>query len=55
MRPVLPVIIEDLIRKVTDAKLHHEQKQHYVKTLEDIKSEADKALKIYEAQRKGIR
>lgn len=47
MKPILPVIVEDLIRKVTDENLHPEQRQHYVKTLEDIKDAADKAISKY--------
>jgi superoxide dismutase len=51
MKPALPVIVEDLISKVTNSKMHPEQRQHYAKTLEDIVAEAQKALKTYEMHR----
>ena len=53
MATILPVIVEDLISKVTNEKLHYEQRQHYAKTLEDIRNEADTALKKYELHRKA--
>lgn len=55
MKPVLPVIVEDLIKKVVDVKSHPETRQHYAKTLEDIVSESQKALKTYELHRKNRR
>ena len=55
MKPVLPVIIEELIDKVKSDKLHPEQKQYYVTTLENIRNEADKAIQQYEKQRKTYR
>lgn len=55
MKPVLPVIVEDLISNVTNSNLHPEQRQHYAKTLEDIVSESQKALKTYETHRKSRR
>lgn len=51
MSTFLPVIVEDLISKVTNDKLHYEQRQHYAQTLENIKNEAEKALKTYELHR----
>lgn len=51
MKPALPVIVEDLISKVTNEKAHPEQRQHYAKTLEDIVAESQKALKKYEMHR----
>lgn len=51
MKPAIPVIVEDIISKVTNEKLHHDQKQHYAKTLEDIVAEGQKALRIYETHR----
>lgn len=53
MKPVLPVIVEEYIAKVTDSKTHPEQRQHYATTLNNIISEAQKALKTYEAHRKS--
>lgn len=55
MKPVLPVMIEDLIDKVKSDALHPEQKQHYVTTLENIRNEADKAIQYYEKQKKAFR
>lgn len=55
MKTILPVIIEDLIKNVTDPKKHYEQRQHYAKTLKDISDAANNALKIYESHRKGNR
>lgn len=51
MKPYLPIIVEDLILKVTNPKTHPEQRQHYAKTLQDIVAEAQKALKTYETHR----
>lgn len=48
---MLPVIIEDLIKKVTDSRLHPEQRQHYVTTLTTIRHACDKALREYEKQK----
>lgn len=45
---MLPVIIEDLIKKVTDDKMHPEQRQHYAKTLRDIVAACNAALVKYE-------
>lgn len=50
MQP-MPVIIEDLIRNVTNSKLHHEKRQHYAVTLETIVKESQKALAQYERDR----
>lgn len=55
MKPMIPVIVEDLINKVNSNSLHPEQKQHYVKTLEDIRNAADEAIKNYDKQRKSSR
>mgnify|MGYP001095614269 CR=1 FL=1 len=52
MRPVLPVIIEDLISKVTNKNTHVEQRQHYATTLKTIVEESQKALEVYETHRK---
>lgn len=51
MKTALPVIVEDLISKVTNSNVHPEQRQYYAKTLEDIVSEAQRALKTYEMHR----
>lgn len=50
MKQPLPVIIEDLIKKVTDTKQHPEQRQHYAKTLKSIVDEGSKAYKQWETQ-----
>jgi hypothetical protein len=44
----LPVIIEQLISKVTDSKTHPETRQHYATTLQKIVDESQKALKKYD-------
>lgn len=51
MKPILPVMVEDLIKKVTDSSTHPERRQYYVKTLEDIRDAANEAIKKYEADR----
>jgi hypothetical protein len=51
MTKMIPVIVENLIEKVTDSKTHPETRQHYYKTLVDIREEADKAIKTYETHR----
>lgn len=48
---MIPVIIEDLIGKVTDKNLHSDKKQHYANTLYDIREQVDRALKQYETER----
>lgn len=45
---VLPVIIEQLIHKVSDSKSHPETRQHYATTLRNIVDEGQKALKKYD-------
>ena len=54
MKPV-PVIIEDIIDKVTNKNLHPDQKQHYVTTLQNVVEEAQKALVSYELHRKSYK
>ena len=51
MKPMLPVMVEDLIKKVTDSSTHPERRQYYVKTLGDIRDAADEAIKKYETDR----
>lgn len=48
---MIPVIIEDLIEKVTNKNLRGDQKQHYANTLYKIREEIDKAIKKYELER----
>ena len=48
---MIPVIIEDLISKVTDKNLRSDQKQHYAGTLYNIREQVEKALKQYETER----
>lgn len=45
---MIPVIIEDLINKVTDSKIHPEKRQHYAVTLKNIISQCEKALVKYD-------
>jgi hypothetical protein len=52
MKQPLPVIIEDLIIKVTNKNTHPEQRQHYVKTLDDIRKACNEAIRQYENERK---
>lgn len=49
----LPVIIENLIQKVTNKSMHPEQRQHYAKTLEDIIEQSTKALRQWEKDYKN--
>lgn len=48
MKQPLPVIIEDLIAKVSNSNLHPEQRQHYAGTLKSIIDESTKAYKQWE-------
>lgn len=48
MQQPLPVIIENLIEKVTNAKMHPEQRQHYAGTLKNIIDESTKAYMQWE-------
>ena len=48
----LPVIIEDLIRKVLDKTSHPEQKQFYAASLSNIVKEAQKALDKFYSEKK---
>lgn len=45
---MLPVIIEDLIKKVTDQSTHPEKRQHFATTLRKIVDEASKALNQFD-------
>jgi hypothetical protein len=47
---MLPVIIEDLIRKLTDTSVHKEQRQFYYSTLVMIRKQIDRAIAIYEKE-----
>ena len=49
MQP-LPVIIEQLIQKVTDKGVHPEQRQHYANSLKNIIEQGDKAYKQWEKE-----
>ena len=53
MKPILPVIVEEYIAKVSNINTHPEQRQHYANTLYAIVEEAQKALKTYETHRKS--
>lgn len=48
---MIPVIVEDLIKKITDKNLHSDHKQHYAGTLYNIRDQVDIALKNYETER----
>lgn len=50
MKPI-PVLIEDMIKKVNDKSTHPEQRQHYAKTLEHIIEEAQRAVNNYDRER----
>lgn len=52
MNTGLPVVIADMIDKVSNQNIHPEQRQHYARTLEVIIEQAQKALKVYEMHRK---
>lgn len=45
---MIPVIIQDLIDKVTDKGLHPEKRQHYADTLKRIVESANKALNQFD-------
>ena len=45
---MLPIIIEDLINKVKDSRVHPEKRQHYVVTLQKIINASEDAIKAYE-------
>ena len=49
---MLPVIIEELIQKVTDSKIHTDKRQHYAATLQLIIDKGQKALDKYENDKK---
>lgn len=48
---MIPVIIEDYIRKLTDKKTHIDQRQFYYTSLMNIKDQVDKAIKDYEREK----
>lgn len=48
---MLPVMIEELIRKVNDTSIHPDKRQHYAKTLRDIAEAVDQSLKRYEVEK----
>jgi len=48
----LPVLIEDMIKKVTDPNASYTQKQHYIETLRRISEETNKAIVTAEQQRR---
>lgn len=50
MKPI-PVLVEDMIRKVNDKTTHPEHRQHYVTTLENIIEEAQRAVNNYDRER----
>jgi len=48
---MLPVIIEDYIRKLTDKNTHIETRQFYYTSLLNIKQAVEKALSEYEREK----
>lgn len=44
-------MIEDLVSKILDKKVHHEKRQFYYVTLLNIKSAIDKAIQDYEKEK----
>lgn len=48
----LPILIEDMIRKVTDKTQNVENRQHYATTLRNIQEAACKALAQYDKEYK---
>jgi hypothetical protein len=44
-------MLEDMIKKAVDESTHPETRQHYVKTLKDIRDAADEAIQTYESNR----
>lgn len=49
---VLPVLIEDLIKKVTNSKVSVEERQHYASTLRNIQSAIGSALTQFDNEYK---
>jgi len=48
---MIPVIIEDYIRKLNDKSTHIERRQFYYTSLLKIKEEVEKSLKDYEREK----
>lgn len=48
---MLPVIIEDYIKKLNDNSTHIERRQFYYDSLVKIKNAVEKALKDYEREK----
>jgi hypothetical protein len=48
---MLPVVIEDIITKVTDKTKHVETRQHYAATLRNIIEKSQNALDEYEREK----
>lgn len=48
---MIPVIIEDYIRKVNDKATNVESRQFYYTSLLKIKEEVDKSIKEYEREK----
>lgn len=44
-------MIEDLVSKVLDKKVHYEKRQFYYATLLNIKNAIDKAIQDYEKEK----
>jgi hypothetical protein len=48
---MIPVIIEDMIKNLTDKRVHFEKRQFYYDSLIKIKKSIEKAIEIYERER----
>lgn len=46
---MLPVVIEQMIEKLTDSKVHPEMRQHYANTIKNIIDASTSALHKWEA------
>lgn len=47
---MIPVLIEDLVKKVTDKSQHVEKRQHYAQTLRIIYNVVGKALEQFDRE-----
>jgi len=48
---MIPIVIEDLVSKVLDKKVHFDKRQFYYATLLNIKNVIDKAIEDYEKEK----
>lgn len=50
---MIPVIIEDMISKVTDTKTRIDSRQFYYTSLLEIQRQVSKAIDMYESEKKN--